>query len=77
MRENFKKYAGTLLNSSIFWNITPCSPLKTNRRFWGTCRLQLQDRRVSQARNQHEAGSKQSLFFDPADGGDIFLKIVG
>jgi hypothetical protein len=37
---------------SIFWDITPCSPLKVNRRFEGTYRFFLQDRRTSQARNQ-------------------------
>jgi hypothetical protein len=44
----------------IFWDITLCSPLKANRRFGGTCFLQLQDRGVSQSRNQHEAGSYQT-----------------
>jgi hypothetical protein len=28
--------------SSIFWDITPCSPLKVNGRYAGTCRLHLQ-----------------------------------
>jgi hypothetical protein len=32
------------MQSSIFWDITPCSPLKINRRFGGTC-LHLQGRR--------------------------------
>jgi hypothetical protein len=27
------------MKSSIFWDITPCSPLKFNRRFGGICRL--------------------------------------
>jgi hypothetical protein len=43
------------LKRSVFWNITPCSLLKVNRRFGGTCRLHLQGRRISQARNQCEA----------------------
>jgi hypothetical protein len=30
--------------SSIFWDITPCSPLKDNIRFEGTRRLQLQEK---------------------------------
>jgi hypothetical protein len=38
--------------SSIFWDITPCSQLKVNRRFGGTYRLSLQSRRICQARNQ-------------------------
>jgi phosphatidylserine synthase len=54
----FEAPAAVVMNSSVFWDITPCSPLKVNRRFVGTCRLYLQVRRISQARNQHEAGSK-------------------
>jgi hypothetical protein len=49
------------MKSTIFWHITPCSPLKANRRFGGTCRLHIQGRRIGQARNQRETGSKQSL----------------
>jgi hypothetical protein len=49
------------LKNSVLWDITPCSPLKVNRSFGTTCRLHLQCRRISQARNQHEAGSKHSL----------------
>jgi hypothetical protein len=36
----------------------PCSPLKVSRRFGGTCYLHLQNRRISQARNQREVGCK-------------------
>jgi hypothetical protein len=43
------------MKSSIFWDITPCSPLKVNRRFGGTCRLHLQSRRISRTRNQRES----------------------
>jgi hypothetical protein len=50
----------TLKNTTTFWDITPCSPSKVNRRFEKICRLRLQGRRVSRARNQCEAGSKQS-----------------
>jgi hypothetical protein len=46
-------------SSTIFCDITPCSPLKVNRRFGGTCRLHLQRRRISQARNQRDGGSTQ------------------
>jgi hypothetical protein len=41
----------SVLMSSIFWDITPCSPWKVNRRFGGTYRLHLQSRRISVARN--------------------------
>jgi hypothetical protein len=35
----------------IFWDITPCSPLRINRRFGGTYRLHLRGRKISWARN--------------------------
>jgi hypothetical protein len=35
------------MNTSVFWDITPCSPLKINRRFVRTRRLHLQRRRIS------------------------------
>jgi hypothetical protein len=41
--------------SSIFWNTTPCSSLKINRRFGGTCRCHLHSRRISRARYKHES----------------------
>jgi hypothetical protein len=44
------------LKKSIAW----IYPLKVNQRFGGMCRPQLQIRGISQARNQHEAGCKQS-----------------
>jgi hypothetical protein len=75
------------MKSSIFWKITPCSPLKVNRRFGGTRRLYLQGRRISRARNQSEsrwqaelffhAGFLLGLFYDPEDGGDMFFRKVG
>jgi hypothetical protein len=46
------------MKSSIFWDITPCSPFKVNRRFGRTFRLYLQRRRISQTRNQRETGNK-------------------
>jgi hypothetical protein len=45
------------LSCSIFWDTTPCSPLKINRSFKGKYRLPFQDPRISQAKDQHEAGS--------------------
>jgi hypothetical protein len=35
------------LKSSVLWDITPCSPLKTSRLFGGTCRLHFQGRKKS------------------------------
>jgi hypothetical protein len=34
--------------SYLFYDITPCSPLKVNGRFGGTCRHRVQGRRISQ-----------------------------
>jgi hypothetical protein len=45
------------------WDITPYSPLKVNRRFWGTNHVHLQCRRISQAINQHEGNSNQCLWW--------------
>jgi hypothetical protein len=50
------------MKSSVFWDIMPCSSLKVGRRFGETYRLHLQGRRISQTRNQGEAGSKPSLY---------------
>jgi hypothetical protein len=41
-----------MTKSTIVRDITPCSPLKVNRRFGGTYRLHLQGRKLSQPRNQ-------------------------
>jgi hypothetical protein len=47
--------------STIFWDITPCSPLKVNRRFGEIYCLDLQGRRISRA----------------STVGDMFLRNVG
>jgi hypothetical protein len=41
--------------SSIFWYIMPCSPLKVDQSFGGTCGPQFQGQRISQVRNQSES----------------------
>jgi hypothetical protein len=48
-----------MMNSSITWDRTPCSPLKVNRRFGGIYSFHLRGRRVRQAWKQHEARSNQ------------------
>jgi hypothetical protein len=51
---------------AFFWDVTQYSQLKVNRRFGGTWRLHLQGRRISQARNQSEAGKSYmiKLYFE-------------
>jgi hypothetical protein len=74
------------VKSSIFWDIILCNPLKANQHFGGTCHLHLQGQRLSQARNQRERKWQaelfhtdllRGLFFDPEDGGDMFLRNTG
>jgi hypothetical protein len=67
-----------MLKSSIFWDLMPCSPLKVNRRFGGTCGLHLQGRRIGKASKALLATCFISgLFFNPEDGGDMFLQSAG
>jgi hypothetical protein len=52
------------MNISVFWDITPCTPLKIDGCFGGIFRLHiqgLQGPRISQEINQHEARNKLSL----------------
>jgi hypothetical protein len=35
-------FDGILMNSTIFWDIAPCGPLKVDRRFGGLYRLHIQ-----------------------------------
>jgi hypothetical protein len=61
-----------VVKSSILWYVTPCSRLKINWRFGGTCRLHLQGRRITQVRNQKVASRAIWLcwlFFDAEDEG--------
>jgi hypothetical protein len=44
----------------IFWDMTPCSPLKVNRRYVGD-RTPQPSGLKSEPRHQHEAGSTQGL----------------
>jgi hypothetical protein len=53
-----------------------CSLLKVNQNFEGTYYLNLQGWRIGQASNQHEAGSKQNLLFNPDNEGDVILRKV-
>jgi hypothetical protein len=78
----FEVLTALTMKSSVFWDITLTSPVKVNRRFRGTYRLSLRDRRVSQQRNHYEVGSKQSrhhagfllaLIFKPEVGRHMFL----
>jgi hypothetical protein len=58
---DFEVPTAFVIKISIFWNITPFSPLKIDRRFGGTCRFQLQGLRISKASNNRDVGRKQAL----------------
>jgi hypothetical protein len=55
----FEVLMAVAMKNYNFFDIMPCSPLKLNRRFGGTCRLHLQDLIISQARNQRGEGGKE------------------
>jgi hypothetical protein len=57
----FEVFTAVVMKSTIFWDMTLCSPLSCNRRFGGTYRLHLQGRRIISARTSRQAGSKQAI----------------
>jgi hypothetical protein len=70
-----------VLTNSVFWDITPRSPLKVNRGFGGTRCLQLQGRRISQAEqlclpSAFHSSFLLGLFFDSEDGSDMLFRNV-
>jgi hypothetical protein len=70
-----------VMKSTIFWDITLCTPLKVNRRLGGKYHLDLQGlisrgRYKCESRWQAHAGISLDLF-NPEDGGDMFLRKVG
>jgi hypothetical protein len=58
-KREFEVLTDVVMNSSVFWDVMPSSWLKVSQRFGVTYRLHLRGRRISQTRNQREAGSKQ------------------
>jgi hypothetical protein len=45
------------MRSIFFWDMTPCSALSGTRRFGGTYRLHLQDRRIVQQSSEQASGT--------------------
>jgi hypothetical protein len=54
----FEVHTEVVMKSYSFWDATPCSPFKVNRRFGGTYCLHYHDRWIGRTRNQREAGCK-------------------
>jgi hypothetical protein len=74
------------MKCSIFWDITPRSPLKVNRRLGGKFasifRIGEKDKEESSMKQNSACcllniGFLLVLFFNPEDGGDISLRNVG
>jgi hypothetical protein len=61
LSSHLSELSHSLQKISVLWDITTCNQLNVNRRFGEKHRLRLQDRRISQVRNQ-KAGSKQIPF---------------
>jgi hypothetical protein len=51
----FQILTAVVMKSSVFWEMTPYSPLKVNWSFGGTCSLHLLGRRISQETDQRES----------------------
>jgi hypothetical protein len=45
----FEVLTPVVMKSCTFWDITPCSPLKVDLHFGGTCHLHLQGRKINRA----------------------------
>jgi hypothetical protein len=75
----FEVLTAVVIKSTIFWDITPCSPLSVNRRFGGTHRFHLQGVKNKQVASlpAFSLFSFSANFFDPEDGDDMFLRNVG
>jgi hypothetical protein len=57
----FEILTAVVMKSTIFWDITPCSPLKVNRGVGGTYRLNLQSRRRAPPTTCFRAGFPPKL----------------
>jgi hypothetical protein len=61
------------MKSQVFWDTTPCSPVKINQRFRRIYRLHVQVRSLSQARNKHKRGRKHRVI-SPKSA--FFIRII-
>jgi hypothetical protein len=76
----FEVLIAVAMKSSIFLDITQCSPVKVNRHFGGTYHLCLQGQGISKACSACcllHAGFLLGLLFDTEEGSDMFLRNLG
>jgi hypothetical protein len=59
------------MTSSTLWDVKPCSALKVERRFGGTCRFHLSP---GSACHLPHAGFLPGLLFELEAGGEMFLR---
>jgi hypothetical protein len=57
----FEVLTAVVMKSTIFWDVTPCSPLKVNRCFGGTYGLHFHGEKWAEQETSVRAGGKQSL----------------
>jgi hypothetical protein len=50
--EGFEAFTAVVMKSIMFWDMTPCSPLSSNRRFGGPYLLHFQGQRKIQQNNE-------------------------
>jgi hypothetical protein len=83
-RSGLEVLTAEVKRSSIFWNIRPWRPLKISGNFGGNCAsiFRVEERAkqevsMKQVTSTVHVGFLNCLFFDPDDGGDMFLRKVG
>jgi hypothetical protein len=63
--QGFEVLTAVVMKSTIFWDITPCSPVKVNRRFGRIYRLHLQGRKKADQGTSVKAGGQKTLKMEP------------
>jgi hypothetical protein len=63
------------MKSPIFWDITPCRPLKVNWRFGGTFRLHLEGRISREQDTSVKAGGKVWMHNGASEGNSVCMGI--
>jgi hypothetical protein len=82
IRRGYEVLTAVDVKRLVFWDITPCSPLKVNQCPGGTCHFHLQGRRIREERHQHEASRAtcfmlvSCLAFNGLDGGKLHVRLV-
>jgi hypothetical protein len=80
MNVRFEAFRSVIIKSTILWDLMPYILVAVLHRFGGSCPLQLQNQRVSQARRVKFGNDLSSgllgLLFAHEDGSSTFLRNV-